>query len=455
LFGRWEDCSKSCGGGKQHRSRKIILNRSHGGRNCPVLRQERKCSGQACPKDCVMTRWSLWSTCSSSCASVSYAGKIEGEGGGTQVRKRSVWDEAADGGKKCGPKSATRRCNTFKCPIDCKASYWQDWGECSITCGGNGVTFRNRLIVAQAQFGGLQCKEEDIREKKQCSTKQCPVHCQVSVWKNTPCSRPCGMGSYTRTRSVVWHSHNSGYRCPALKETHFCHVHPCPQDCRMNNWSKWSTCTTTCGAGTHKRHRTIASEPKYGGKRCGPLVHKAVCRAALPCVADCVVSKFSAWTPCSMTCGPGTRSRSRKILEEGANGGKRCPALQQRMDCDADICPVDCKLSKWSVWSKCSKTCGEGTLDRSRTIISTPTFDGKTCGAQTQRKSCYAGVCPVDCVMGSFSKWSLCSRTCDGGHKARTRKLISGAQDGGKRCGPVRQVASCNTVPCGKLGLRF
>lgn len=55
---------------------------------------------------------------------------------------------------------------------------------------------------------------------------------------------------------------------------------------------------------------------------------------------------------------------------------------------------------------------------------------------------------PRDCVVGSWSNWSGCSKTCGGGKQTRTRKVLYPPKFGGKQCPPLTNTRVCNTKPC-------
>lgn len=48
---------------------------------------------------------------------------------------------------------------------------------------------------------------------------------------------------------------------------------------------------------------------------------------------DCRVSEWSEWTPCSKTCGIGEQSRTRKVLFYPKRGALPCPQLKQTKWC--------------------------------------------------------------------------------------------------------------------------
>lgn len=50
----------------------------------------------------------------------------------------------------------------------------------------------------------------------------------------------------------------------------------------------------------------------------------------VPCPFDCRLSDWSSWSPCSSSCGPGVRVRSKWLKEKPYNGGRPCPKLDLR-----------------------------------------------------------------------------------------------------------------------------
>ncbi|CAB3254931.1 unnamed protein product [Arctia plantaginis] len=48
---------------------------------------------------------------------------------------------------------------------------------------------------------------------------------------------------------------------------------------------------------------------------------------------DCLVSEWSDWSPCSVTCGFGDKYRQRTVLRQKKAGGRDCPKLSDRKHC--------------------------------------------------------------------------------------------------------------------------
>ena len=55
---------------------------------------------------------------------------------------------------------------------------------------------------------------------------------------------------------------------------------------------------------------------------------------------------------------------------------------------------------------------------------------------------------PRDCIVGPWSGWSNCSKTCGGGTETRTRQVLYPARFGGKACPTLENKRACNTNPC-------
>jgi len=146
---------------------------------------------------------------------------------------------------------------------------------------------------------------------------------------------------------------------------------------------------------------------------------------------DCEVSK---WKPdeCSKPCGKGgTQLISRTVLTHANGGSKRLP-LQAERSCNLHPCPVDCELSEWSGWSKCSAECGGGVQQRLREVKVPMRNEGEPCGESSETRPCNGQSCEADCELTDWTKWSKCSKECDGGTKKRTKFVKEAAQGEGE-----------------------
>jgi hypothetical protein len=169
-----------------------------------------------------------------------------------------------------------------------------------------------------------------------------------------------------------------------------------PIHCQTSPWTTWGACSRTCGSGTQTRTRTITQPADKFGTPCPPpaeLTETQACNTQA-CPVDCQVSAFTAWSACSTSCGGGTQTRTRTVTQQPANGGASCPALQEQQICNTQACPVNCQVSAWSAWSACSASCGGGLLTRTRTIIQQPANGGTACPALQEQQSCNTQVCP-------------------------------------------------------------
>merc|ERR1719201_1114347 len=165
---------------------------------------------------------------------------------------------------------------------------------------------------------------------------------------------------------------------------------------------------------------------------------------------DCEVSK---WDPeeCTKECATGEQKLTRKILTH-PDGGAKCLPLEAMRSCNQQPCPVDCRLKIWSGWSKCSAECGGGVQQRLREVKRAMAHGGKPCGAVSETKACNAQACEKDCELGPWTKWSACSKDCDGGTKKR-QKFIKVEPLGAGECADEwslkrLQYKKCNMKRC-------
>ena len=87
---------------------------------------------------------------------------------------------------------------------------------------------------------------------------------------------------------------------------------------------------------------------------------------------------------------------------------------------------VDCRVSAWGSWSKCSRSCGRGYRHQRRQILLNPSAMGRACPERTLRSRsavCATQACAERCVVGKWGKWQGC------GASARTRVACGSRSD--------------------------
>merc|ERR1719456_1203936 len=173
---------------------------------------------------------------------------------------------------------------------------------------------------------------------------------------------------------------------------------------------------------------------------------------------DCEVSK---WEPedCSAECkatneADGEQKLTRNVMTH-PDGGAACLPLEALKKCNLQPCPVDCKLEAWTGWSKCSAECGGGVKQRLREVKRAAAYGGKPCGQISETIACNTQSCESDCDLSEWSKWSWCSKDCDGGTRQRTKHITFAAKGAGA-CPDAKdpqrqQFRECNMQRCPPL----
>ncbi|KAG9473293.1 hypothetical protein GDO78_019504 [Eleutherodactylus coqui] len=108
-------------------------------------------------------------------------------------------------------------------------------------------------------------------------------------------------------------------------------------------------------------------------------------------------SEWQQWGPCTRTCGQGVQERVRMCNNPPpANGGRPCMGRDVDVRaCSLPLCPVNGGWTGWSSWSQCSVSCGEGSRQRTRSCFSPPPQNGgKSCsGKDTETETCQLPQC--------------------------------------------------------------
>nr|XP_005290755.1 hemicentin-1 isoform X1 [Chrysemys picta bellii] len=336
-------------------------------------------------------------------------------------------------------------------------SEWFEWRPCSVTCG-QGVQKRirqcNNPLPAN---GGRHCQGRDT-DIRSCQNKPCPVDGTWSEWGSwEECSRTCGQGNKTRTRTCSNPTTQHGGRpCDGnAVESIMCNIRPCPVEGAWGSWLPWGSCSDTCGKGTQTRLRLCNSPPpSFDGSYCeGPDTQMQVCNKR-HCPVDGKWAAWASWSACTVSCGGGTRQRTKDCSDPAPQfGGHKCEGNDVQIDfCNSDPCPIHGNWGPWSGWGTCSRTCNGGQMRRYRTCDNPrPVNGGRACaGADTQIQRCNTDLCPVDGNWGTWQGWIGCSASCGGGEQTRTRLCTNPApSNGGRPCpGDSSQLSRCNIQAC-------
>ncbi|XP_076676600.1 extracellular matrix protein f-spondin [Andrena cerasifolii] len=328
----WSSCSVTCGKGLRMRTRSYLMPEKAAMLKCnrQLVSKEMcvasvpECPGEEEPVDggllvpnnnafCETTEWGAWSECSSSC------------GIGLKMRTRRFKDRM--GRKRCPHVFLVEKEKCMEPPCSagleeqvdptCKVTEWSDWSPCSASCG-KGVKLRTRLLMVEPS------------EQHKCSSK-------VELLQQRPCLEQADCTFDMATAKVVCMEEADPGPCRG----YFQRWAFVPQKlmcvpfgyggCRgnRNNFLTADECSNTCGI----VRAILTGQPVNGSSPQQASVLQS------PAPVDCLVSNWSSWTPCSVTCGAGRVSSYRTVKQEAQNGGRPCPKkLQRRSRCQLVPC---------------------------------------------------------------------------------------------------------------------
>ncbi|XP_065653708.1 coadhesin-like isoform X13 [Hydra vulgaris] len=238
-WSNWSSCNGSYG----------YINRT---RECNASNHIDKCFGKTCEvMDCFVfwTQWSNWTSCNSS--------------NGLINRTR-----------ECLVSNTSNWCDGEMLQVTECSEMWSSWSECSVTCGrGNKTSYL------------LKGKER----VESCGTYNCPVIGVWSNWKNLDCSKTCGGGikTFSRTCDSPYPAYG-GQSCMGTSNyTEDCHSDIiCPVNGYWSAWSSWSLCTQPCDGGVISRFRSCNNpKPNYRG---------------LPCYGNTIDTVNCSWISCTL-----------------------------------------------------------------------------------------------------------------------------------------------------------
>ncbi|XP_068696389.1 coadhesin-like [Montipora foliosa] len=363
-WGPFTECTKSCGAGTQSRTR--TCSNTARPQTCQgPFKQRQPCNQNPCPVDGGWTPWNPFGPCSASC------------GGGVQHKYRKCKNPAPKhGGKQCsGDQTASRVCNTHPCAVNGHWSSWTALGPCSKSCG-RGMQYRRRTCTNPPPSSGGKSCQGPSHQSNECNRNACPVHGHWSPWGAFgPCSKRCGGGMQHRSRSCDNpHPSNGGKNCVGPShQSNACNTHSCPVNGQWTSWSAFGPCSKSCDGGKKYRRRSCSNPPpSNGGRSCrGPWHQSNACNTHT-CAVDGHWSSWSAFGPCSKTCGGGVQYRKRTCNNPPpSGGGKNCHGPpHQSNSCNTQACSgcrdiKEYKFCKtvmmtyrcWQYYGYCRKTC--------------------------------------------------------------------------------------------------
>jgi hypothetical protein len=267
----WSNCTAECGWGTKKMTRGTKVEADFLGKTCEEqgirLEVEIKCRLKMCPEHCQHTNWTKWTDCSTSC----------GDGYIKRTRKVTAWDRFGGDpctGKKT---EQTKPCNLGICPVHCTVSDWGSWPkQCTrngkaVVCGG-GTMKRTRSKITKADdkdFAGKARVCPYLEEPKDCAQSKCPIDCEMGDWgKWGKCSSKCGTGVKYRYRTHKREAQYGGKACTSYQQEDYCNEFVCPLPCVYGGWQGWTQCSKPCGNGTQTNTRSIDRWAQGTGTAC-------------------------------------------------------------------------------------------------------------------------------------------------------------------------------------------
>ncbi|CAM9941195.1 unnamed protein product [Lampetra planeri] len=311
----WSECSATCGGGAQRRTRACSNpTPRHGGRACEGQSyEERLCNERTpCPPVVSWSHWGIWSDCTKPCD------------GGFQVRRRICLH-----GSHCpGCDVSHRACNEEPCGEARAHTPWTPWATYNASGDGGGDRGGGGVGPVGARW--------ERRFRFTCRARGVPTPDGVHVGHARSETRYCPAG----LPDACPPDHGAtDSRSPPQG----------PATAPWAPWAAWSPCSVSCGRG-FRVHRRACLQPDSwvkGQAACAGSPEEYEECEEKPCQGRSFWCSWGPWSPCSPSCGAGRRERSRTCEGDHCVGER-----VQREDCNNHTCP-EASWSQWGPWGAC------------------------------------------------------------------------------------------------------
>ncbi|XP_036439643.1 thrombospondin type-1 domain-containing protein 4 isoform X1 [Colossoma macropomum] len=262
-----------------------------------------------------------------------------------------------------------------------------------------------------------------------------PLYSWVAM-TTTPCSATCGAGRRQVLFSCVERATQT--TVPGDLCGHTPRPTPQEEDCQLQlcpafwDVGEWSECSKTCGLGV--QHRQVLCRQTRGRHGNSTVtVATALCEhTEMPeTTASCqlkICSEWqirSEWSPCSVPCGVGQRSREVVCVDNLGDvvPDEECnmPLRPQHLEnCDMGVCAQSWFFTHWS--DRCSADCGVGSRSRSvvclMSQISSLPLDDCDDDKPVELTPCNLGPC-THRTEWYTGPWGQCSSECGNGTQTR------------------------------------
>merc|ERR1712088_389443 len=199
---------------------------------------------------------------------------------------------------------------------------------------------------------------------------------------------------------------------------------PAPESCETTSWGDWSDCSTACGTGTRTRTRRYVEQQSSSCS--ADLLQTGQCEQRTGCIRSTVAPQpRRRMTSTSTTTRPLTTTSQPRLLRRPT--GRRLPGAMRQVGRRRKLQAGDqeCDVAAWTEWSPCSVTCGHGYKIRTR-VYTMPFVPNRSCDniRLTQKEDCRMATC-----------WN--SRLYDGHDDSGVRTDVRDTSQGSEDSAPI------------------